>query len=867
MVPAARASWVQRPRLVQHLTDSLDEHRVVLLCAGAGFGKTTLAAQFCAAARPGTTAWIACEASDRDPARFFGLLISSLGPMSQGWDLRPAELVASFASGADGRGSATAELIERLADLDVPQFVWVWDDFHLAANEAVCAWVASFVERLPPHVRCLLLVRDTPALPLARWRARGDLTEITEIDLRFTADESRTMLDGASVHAAVDALIARANGWAAGLRLLGSSRAGPVASAGFVTGLGTRHLFDYLADEVFDRLPAALQSFLMDACVLAEWSPDVCAAVLEQPEAATVLHEVMRRNLPVRVVDAQAPVLRPDDLFRDFLSDRLRRTDGARLRALTQRAALHESDPIRRVRLLLDSTNCEAAARELAASIDAILETMSSASVRGLADALGGRLAPDDASLAYVRGVLAFRRLAFDEAWQQLEIAGRSAQPIPASRRARALVMASRACSYMGRIDDARRLVAAARASDPAPDLSAEIDIESAWLATASCELDTIVSSLTSAIGTAEQLASLELCGRLAERIRGLYFGFAGSDALFRRFHALVMRLNPGAVSHTMAHAQLLRTWAALSEGDFCMAHELIGHVEEANERLGRPRALAVDLAIARALLAAVEGDGKAAAELLAPLAPPDSDAPRHAARVWHGVFVYLQARACWITGDDAGLRAAHRRLLATPRDGEWPPVAVLRELADAYVASRSGDAPRAAQLFARCVEGQRRCPMRPASDARIGLACELARLGRPRDAWQAVEPMLTQALVSGSIGPLLFESSTVLGTVAGLVPRADARRAELLALIERATRIRQPDGMRARAPSPALADLTARENEVLALIAAGASNKRIALRLDISLHTVKRHVANIIGKLGVQSRGEAAARFNALGA
>lgn len=59
---------------------------------------------------------------------------------------------------------------------------------------------------------------------------------------------------------------------------------------------------------------------------------------------------------------------------------------------------------------------------------------------------------------------------------------------------------------------------------------------------------------------------------------------------------------------------------------------------------------------------------------------------------------------------------------------------------------------------------------------------------------------------------------------------------------------------------------LTAREREVLQRIAAGESNKAIARALDLSLHTVKRHVANILDKLGAPSRGHAAAWLRAHG-
>lgn len=66
-------------------------------------------------------------------------------------------------------------------------------------------------------------------------------------------------------------------------------------------------------------------------------------------------------------------------------------------------------------------------------------------------------------------------------------------------------------------------------------------------------------------------------------------------------------------------------------------------------------------------------------------------------------------------------------------------------------------------------------------------------------------------------------------------------------------------------APRPGLASwgLTEREREVLARLAAGDSNKLIARAFELSPHTVKRYVANILGKLGADTRGQAAARWH----
>jgi LuxR family maltose regulon positive regulatory protein len=66
-------------------------------------------------------------------------------------------------------------------------------------------------------------------------------------------------------------------------------------------------------------------------------------------------------------------------------------------------------------------------------------------------------------------------------------------------------------------------------------------------------------------------------------------------------------------------------------------------------------------------------------------------------------------------------------------------------------------------------------------------------------------------------------------------------------------------------APAPAGepdGPLSPRELEVLVRIAAGDSNKLIARALDLSPHTVKRHVANILDTLGLSSRGQASAWY-----
>jgi LuxR family maltose regulon positive regulatory protein len=65
--------------------------------------------------------------------------------------------------------------------------------------------------------------------------------------------------------------------------------------------------------------------------------------------------------------------------------------------------------------------------------------------------------------------------------------------------------------------------------------------------------------------------------------------------------------------------------------------------------------------------------------------------------------------------------------------------------------------------------------------------------------------------------------------------------------------------------PASLLEPLTERERQVLRLLLEGASNREIGRRLSLSVNTVKRHVYNLCGKLGVQSRAQAIARARTL--
>src|SRR5215468_7986318 len=299
-VPGIHPGFVPRSRLVQALSEGLARGRV-LVCAPAGFGKTTLLADWARGDRR-PVAWLSLDAGDNDPARFWRHAVAALDLARPGVAERVGPLLGpppprSF------EGAVTAVINEFATQPEADEVVLVLDDYHLIDSEVVHASVAFLLEHLPPGLHLVVASRTDPPLPLARLRGLGQLAELRAAELRFTGEEAAALLrevagpdlpDGAAA-----TLAARTEGWAAGLQLAGLSLRGQADAAGFVAAFGGSHRFvlDYLTDEVLAGQPAPVREFLLETSVLDRLSGELCDAVTGRAGSQAMLEQVERAGL------------------------------------------------------------------------------------------------------------------------------------------------------------------------------------------------------------------------------------------------------------------------------------------------------------------------------------------------------------------------------------------------------------------------------------------------------------------------------------------------------------------------------------------------------------------------------------------
>ncbi|TFC01915.1 LuxR C-terminal-related transcriptional regulator [Cryobacterium sp. MDB2-33-2] len=342
-IPSPRPNAVSRPRLIARLREGLRAgHRATLLSAPAGFGKTTVASQWIAdtvAGQPGArVAWLSLDASDNDPSRFLTYLVAALHRAD------PAVAADAHALPLSSIEGTMAALINDVAAAQHPM-VLVLDDFHLIEDGTIRDGLVFLIDHLPPNLHLAILSRSDPLLPLARLRARGELTELRAADLRFTPDEAAAFLNevmhlGLSP-AHVAALDTRTEGWIAGLQLAALSMRDRSDVGGFIQGFTGSHRFviDYLAEEVLHRQPDHVRAFLFDTTILGRLSAPLCDAVTGRSDSGEMLAALERDNLFVVPLDYRREWYRYHHLFADVLTARVLADGPDRVPDLRRRAS------------------------------------------------------------------------------------------------------------------------------------------------------------------------------------------------------------------------------------------------------------------------------------------------------------------------------------------------------------------------------------------------------------------------------------------------------------------------------------------------------------------------------------------------
>src|ERR687894_477756 len=339
-VPPPRPHAVLRPRLTGRLNEGLPR-KLTLISAPAGFGKTTLLGEWVAGCeRP--AAWLSLDEADSDPTRFLTYLVAALQTIAP--NIAEGVLGMLQSPQPPPTEAVLTTLLNETATIE-DDLALVLDDYHVIDARAVDDALAFVLEHLPPRMHLIIATREDPQLPLARLRARGQLGELRAADLRFTPSEAAEFLNQVmSLDLSAEdiaTLETRTEGWIAGLQLAALSMRGREDVSGFIRAFAgdNRYIVDYLVEEVLQRQPERIRSFLLQTSILDRLGGPLCDAVTGQKDGRGMLEALERGNLFVVPLDDKRHWFRYHHLFAEVLSAHLMQERPAQIPVLHRRAS------------------------------------------------------------------------------------------------------------------------------------------------------------------------------------------------------------------------------------------------------------------------------------------------------------------------------------------------------------------------------------------------------------------------------------------------------------------------------------------------------------------------------------------------
>jgi LuxR family transcriptional regulator, maltose regulon positive regulatory protein len=881
-------SRIPRPHLINRLRTGLHA-RLTLVSAPPGFGKTTLVAdwvysdpfptvnaQFC---------WLSLDEGDNDPVRFFSYVIAALQTVLPKLGAAAVALLQTLPPPTPE--AVLTIVINELTDIP-HSIILVLDDYHVITTPAIHTAVTFLVDHMPSTFHLVIASRADPLLPLARWRARREMTELHTADLRFTTEEAALFLNTAMglnlVTPDLATLEERTEGWIAGLQLAALSLQGRNDASDFVASFaGSNHyIMDYLVDEVLEHLPQVTREFLLQTALLDRLCGSLCDAVTGQNNGQAMLEQLERANLFLVPLDDERRWYRYHHLFADVLRSRVQQIYPAQLSEWYRRASVWYEEH----EFLLEAINEAWRAVDMA-QVARLIEQ------HGPAIAFRGQ----------IHTVLAWLERLPEELMRT--------RPILYVYHAAALMFMNRAVAAEKRLQDAERAIVAGVSAE-------QVQIVRGQVAAIRADLSRIAGDMVACIAFAQQalaylpevetaplklraVAMLDharayrltgtvmpadeaLAAAMIERVACGGNTFAGLNSVTNL--AYLQTLQGRLRQARRTYEQVLQLVSKPQEIEFLFGNSYyyfgLGNLlREQNDLEGAQRYLAQGFAqvtgeftieaevitlgyTALAWLQQAQGAldvANATMIDLLDLARQRSFAPHLILRA-EAVQAHLR-----LAQGNLAVAQSWARVRELHPDRNYVETSYLREtetLVLARVLLAGGRAPEAERLLARLL-----------------LAAEAANRGNSVIEILVIQALALQARQNTPGALIVLQRALDLAEPEGYVRIFLDEGPPMVALLRHAQvqstyagqllvafSTPEPSGAATSGAdtSSLMEPITTRELEVLRLMAQGASNQTIADTLVVALPTVKKHVSNLLSKLQVANRTQAVAQARQLG-
>ncbi|MFF2243535.1 LuxR C-terminal-related transcriptional regulator [Arthrobacter sp. NPDC058130] len=286
------------------MSASADSHRLTLVAAPAGYGKSTFLGDWVRNCDL-PCAWLSLDRFDTEPARLFHGVVGAIQRAAGTMPMPGNDALMALDQSLAHDGAASYDLLLRALEELTEPIVLVIDDVHLAGPGLATGIVGVLAASAPPSLRLVLSGRGHTSIQLERFRYGEGLGELRAPELAFTQEEVAQFAFLLGQDAAFDAgsLWRMTAGWPvavhAGIVSLAQARNAPITTPVTAPGTTATHvpLADYVAEEILDQLEPSLAEFILRATTCDWLGRRLAVELYGRPHGGVLLEECLRNGL------------------------------------------------------------------------------------------------------------------------------------------------------------------------------------------------------------------------------------------------------------------------------------------------------------------------------------------------------------------------------------------------------------------------------------------------------------------------------------------------------------------------------------------------------------------------------------------
>lgn len=366
---------VERKHLFRQLSENLNKS-LILICAPAGYGKTTLVQDFISG-KSLKFSWLHVHSDMDNFYSFITYLTHSVQKLDQAFGKSTIALIEDYRERFN-----PIKNIERVVNDIITVFLnefitsfkdditVVIDDLgNIGNSEWQTKCFNMILENIPSNMHLIITSRQIPVFNLSVLKAKRSMLSLSSADLAFDFDETEELLkanyDISSSEKEIKNLKDNLGGWITGIHLVIQSSGSEFHKLRLDKMIIMEDVYNYFTEDIFNNLEEDIQNFLLLTSILDTFSPELCDSVFSFNKSQDIIDGLLNKNIFIYIDTELASKGQPSYsyhlLFRKFLSSRAKGTvSDNKMKDFFAKAAdfyLKEKDYEKAINYLLSADN------------------------------------------------------------------------------------------------------------------------------------------------------------------------------------------------------------------------------------------------------------------------------------------------------------------------------------------------------------------------------------------------------------------------------------------------------------------------------------------------------------------------------